>query len=246
MLYFSWITRVRCFVRLGFTLVKEPVIFFLFPSLVLGFSYCLVVTWLFCSLCLTSSVHFTCSYTEDEPSFVAINCEHSICGRFILCALLAASAGHTNKSFKKRNNNNSVLVNTDISSILTFEIFVKSSINFAIRSASLRHQILSKWRSLRVMITFLTGSLGLIISRTVITSSSPSSDWSYLRMRKTNQSINKSVIEAPCDLWSRLEVWRARKMRKSWSRRSREQLKFLELELHISMNVQLTYEPIIL
>ena len=34
----------------------------------LGFGYCLVVSWLFCFLCFTSSVSLTGFYTEDEPA----------------------------------------------------------------------------------------------------------------------------------------------------------------------------------
>ena len=56
-------------------------------------------------------------------------------------------------------------------------------------------------------------------------------DW-FIRQRK--------FIE----IWSTQEVWRARRMRKSCSRRCQEQL--LLLEYHISMNARLTYEPIVL
>ena len=37
----------------------------------LGFGYCLMVSWLFCFLCFTSSVSLTAFYTEDEPLIVA-------------------------------------------------------------------------------------------------------------------------------------------------------------------------------
>ena len=50
--------------------VKTCDIFSLFCQLVLGFGYCLMVSWLFCFLCFTSSVSLTSFYTEDEP----INC----------------------------------------------------------------------------------------------------------------------------------------------------------------------------
>ena len=35
----------------------------------LGFVYCLMVLWLFCFHCITSSVSLTGSYSEDEPKF---------------------------------------------------------------------------------------------------------------------------------------------------------------------------------
>ena len=48
--------------------VRTCDIFPLFRWLVLGFDYCLMVSWLFCFLCFTSSVSLTCSYTEDKPN----------------------------------------------------------------------------------------------------------------------------------------------------------------------------------
>ena len=51
------------------------------------------------------------------------------------------------------------------------------------------------------------------------------------------------------EIWSTREVWRVRKMRKSCSRRScSSNLSALQTSqvLHISMNAQLTYEPIVL
>ena len=51
--------------------VRTCDIFFLFHLLVLGFSPCLMVSWLFCFLCFTSSVSLTGSYTKGQPKFEA-------------------------------------------------------------------------------------------------------------------------------------------------------------------------------
>ena len=40
----------------------------------LGFGYCLMVSWLFCFLCFTSSVSLTSFYTEDEP-ILSLHCK---------------------------------------------------------------------------------------------------------------------------------------------------------------------------
>ena len=39
----------------------------------LGFGYCLMVSYLFCFLCFTSPVSLTGFYTEDEPFYVRLN-----------------------------------------------------------------------------------------------------------------------------------------------------------------------------
>ena len=54
---------------LGFTWFKNPKTFFWSRKLVLGFGYCLKVSWLFCVVCFIISVSLTASYTEDEPHF---------------------------------------------------------------------------------------------------------------------------------------------------------------------------------
>ena len=47
---------------------------FLFHLLVLGFTYCLMVSWLFCFLWFTSSVSLTGSHTEGQPLFAPRCC----------------------------------------------------------------------------------------------------------------------------------------------------------------------------
>ena len=49
--------------------VKTCGIFSLFRLLVLGFGYCLIVSYVFCFLCFTSSMILSGFYTEDEPLF---------------------------------------------------------------------------------------------------------------------------------------------------------------------------------
>ena len=51
--------------------VRTCDIYFLFHLLVLGFSPCLMVSWLFCFLCFTSSVSLTGSYTKGQPKLEA-------------------------------------------------------------------------------------------------------------------------------------------------------------------------------
>ena len=41
-------------------------VFSLFRELVLGFGFCLMIPWLICFLCFTSSVRLSGFYTEDE------------------------------------------------------------------------------------------------------------------------------------------------------------------------------------
>ena len=58
----------------------------------LGFGYCLMVSWLFCVLCFTSSLSLTGFYTEDEPpsypvavrSYVATLLQELICSLLIV------------------------------------------------------------------------------------------------------------------------------------------------------------------
>ena len=50
----------------------------------LGFGYCVMVSWLFCCLCSTSSMSLTGSYTEGEPRN-ALSTEPS--GNFACCCL---------------------------------------------------------------------------------------------------------------------------------------------------------------
>ena len=51
--------------------VRTCKLYFLFHLLVLGFSPCLMVSWLFCFLCFTSSVSLTGSYTKGQPKLEA-------------------------------------------------------------------------------------------------------------------------------------------------------------------------------
>ena len=62
-------TQPRLCVFLGLSQhIKETVISLsLFCLLVLGLCYCLMVSWLFYSLCFTSSVSLIVSYSDDEP-----------------------------------------------------------------------------------------------------------------------------------------------------------------------------------
>ena len=63
----NWRSKTRRNIRV-YLGVKTCDIFSLFYELVLGFGYCLMVSWLFCFLCFTSSVSLTSFYTEDEPN----------------------------------------------------------------------------------------------------------------------------------------------------------------------------------
>ena len=47
--------------------VRTCDIFSSFRYLMLGFGYCLMISWLFCFLCSTSPLSLTGSYIEDEP-----------------------------------------------------------------------------------------------------------------------------------------------------------------------------------